>query len=450
LRDLTVGKVGPLIFKFALPMLIGNVFQQMYNVVDSIIVGNYLGKEALSAVGASFPIFFALISLVIGLASGAGTVVSQNFGAKKMREVQLAVDTMFIIMLVSSIFISIVGIFFAESILRLIDLPESIIPQAKIYLIITLAGVYLLFGFNGVQAVLRSLGDSKTPLYFLIISTITNIILVLLFVMVFHWGIAGAAVATVIAQGGAFFTGVVYINRTSKLIHINLFNLKFDKTILIQSIKIGLPMGMQQMFVALGMTALFKIVNGYGTSVIAAYTVAGRIDTFAMMPAMNFAQALTSFVGQNIGAGKIDRVKRGLLATWLYSSAISIVIALVVFLWGDKLMGLFTNDQEVIAVGQHYFYIVGGFYVVFSTMFSFTGVFRGAGDTLIPMFITLFSLWLIRIPLAWNLSEIYGVSGIWAAIPTAWTFGMIVSIIYFSIGRWKTKTVVKIADVLGD
>jgi len=443
LRDLTVGKEGPLIFKFALPMLIGNVFQQMYNVVDSVIVGNYLGKEALSAVGASFPIFFALISLVIGLASGAGTVISQNFGAKKYREVQMAVDTMFIIMLVSSILITIVGLFFSESILRLIELPEEIIPQAKIYLNITLAGVYFLFGFNGIQAVLRSLGDSKTPLYFLIISTITNIILVMLFVLVFHWGIAGAAVATVIAQGGAFITGVIYINRTSKLIHIHLFNLKFDKTILLQSVKIGLPMGMQQMFVALGMTALFKIVNGYGTSVIAAYTVAGRIDTFAMMPAMNFAQALSAFAGQNIGAGKFERVKRGLLTTWLMSSAISIVIAVVVFLFGDTFMGFFTKDKEVIAVGQHYFYIVGGFYVVFSTMFSFTGVFRGAGDTLIPMFITLFSLWLIRIPLAYHFSGIYGVSGIWAAIPTAWTFGMIVSLIYFSIGRWKTKAVVK-------
>lgn len=444
LKDLTIGKESNTIFQFALPMLIGNVFMQLYNIVDSIIVGNYIGKEALSAVGASFPVYFALISLVIGIASGSAIVISQYFGAKDYEKVQKGVDTMFILLIASTVVISIIGIVFVEDIFILIKLPEELMADAKIYMVITLLGLFAAFGYNGIASIYRSLGDSKTPLYFLIISTITNIVLDLLFVLQFGMGVEGVAIATVISEIGAFASGIIYLNRTHKVIKINLFKLKFDKEIFLKSTKIGLPGGFQQLFVALGMTALFAVVNQFGTNVIAAYSVALRIDSFAIMPAMNFGQALTAFVGQNIGAGKIHRVKNGLKSTILMSSAISLSISIIVIFAGGYLMALFTPDKEVIRLGHDYLMIVGSFYIIFAVMFSYTGVFRGAGDTIIPMFITLFSLWLIRIPLSYYLSADFAQNGIWYSIPLAWGFGLTASLIYYFSGRWKNKAVVSV------
>jgi putative MATE family efflux protein len=217
----------------------------------------------------------------------------------------------------------------------------------------------------------------------------------------------------------------------------------FDKAIFIKSLKIGLPTGLQQTFVALGMLALTRIVNSFGTDVIAAYSVAGRIDTMASMPAMNFAMALAAFVGQNIGAQKSERVHRGLIVTLKMSSVIAIGISFFAVFFGHQLMHVFTNDQSVIMIGQRYLAIVGSFYLFFNAMFVVGGVMRGAGDTLIPMFISLFSLWIVRIPLAYVLSRHYGEIGIWWSIPVAWSIGVSATYIYYRTGRWKNKVVVR-------
>lgn len=442
MKDLTTGKEGSLILKFALPMLLGNVFQQLYNIVDSIIVGNFIGKEALAAVGASFPIIFGFLSLIIGIASGSTIVIAQYFGAKDIEKVKRTINTLFIFLFFASILISIIGIYFSENIFRLLRLPEEIIPQAKTYFNIFIGGVIVSFGFNGTSAILRGLGDSKTPLYFLIISTIINIGLDLLFVLVFKWGIAGVAIASVIAQGGAFLTAVIYLNRTHKIVRFALKGLAFDKEIFKKSIRIGLPTGIQQTFVAAGMMALISIVNGFGTNVIAAYSVVMRISSLASLPAMNFAAALSSFVGQNIGAKKIERVRSGFISTIKMSSLVSITVSAFVLLGSGFLMNLFTNDTEVIRIGKEYLMIVGAFYVIFSAMFSISGVMRGAGDTLIPMFISLIALWIIRIPSAWLLSREFGEVGIWWAMPIGWFVGFILSFIYYLTGNWKKKVVI--------
>lgn len=443
MKDLTVGKESKLIWQFAMPMLLGNVFQQLYSIVDSIIVGNFIGKEALAAVGSSFPFIFTLISFVIGIATGFTIVISQYFGAKDMDKVKKSIDTMNIFLFFASILLSAVGIFFSEDIFNLIQLPKDILPQAELYLDIYLTGLVAFFGFNGVSAVLRGLGDSKTPLYFMIIATINNIVLDLLFIVVFKWGIAGAALATIIAQTGAFITAIIYLNKTHKIVRFSLRNLCFDREIFKKTIKIGLPSGFQQTFVALGMMALLGIVNTYGTDVVAAYSVAVRIDALASMPAMNFAAALSTFVGQNIGANKVYRVKNGLKATFYMTSIISITVTLVVLLFGHNLMQMFTSDLAVIEIGTQYLIIVSSFYLVFTSMFVFGAVMRGAGDTIIPMFITLFALWGIRIPIAYFLSERIGVTGIWWAIPIAWFIGMSFSYFYYLSGKWKSKAVVK-------
>ena len=443
MKDLTEGNAARLIFNFTIPMLLGNLFQQSYHFINTIIVGNFLGKEALAAVGASLPIIFTLISLVIGISIGGTIIISQYFGAKDFKRVKLACDTTFIFFLISSIIITLAGILSSESLFRLIRLPEEIIPQASIYLKIYFCGLILFFGFNGTSAILRGLGDSKTPLYFLIISTFTNIGLDLLFILVFKWGIAGAAWATVISQGGAFISLAIYLNRRHEIIKFNILKFKFDKSIFIDSLRIGLPTGIQQTFINLGMLALMGIVSRFGTNVIAAYSVAGRIDSLAVLPAMNFGAALATFVGQNLGAGKPERVKSGLMATLVMSCSISLIVTLVNVLFSKQLIGLFTKDAEVIRIGSQYLLIVCSFYVPFTAMFKVNGVLRGAGDTFIPMFISLISLWVVRVPLAWIFSSRIGERGIWWAIPAGWIIGLILYYAYYNTGNWKKKVIVK-------
>ncbi len=443
MKDLTIGKPGSLIFQFAIPMLIGNVFQQLYNVIDSIVVGHYVGKEALAAVGASFPLIFILISLVVGITMGITIVIAQYFGAKDMQSVGRSINTAFVFLTISSVIVTLLGFAFSKPIFQLIELPPDILPEAVTYFNVFMVGMIFFFGYNGIAAILRGLGDSKTPLYFLIVSTLINIVLAILFVGVFNWGIAGSAWATVIAQAVAFIIGMIYLNNKHDILKIKRIKFQFDREIFKRSMSIGLPSGLQQTFVAIGMLALLRIVNEFGTNVVAAYTVAGRIESLATMPAMNFGAALSTFAGQNLGAGKLKRVRIGFGSTFLISNAFALGLSIIIVLFRHSLMHLFTPDTAVADIGAEYLLIVASFYFLFASMFAVNGVMRGAGDTLIPMFITLFSLWLIRIPLAWFLSRHMGVDGIWWAIPIAWLAGLILSYFYYKKGNWKKKVIVK-------
>ncbi len=345
MKDLTEGNEGKLILGFAAPMLIGNVFQQLFSVVDSIVVGKFIGKEALAAVGASFPVIFIMVSMIIGLVMGTTVVISQYFGAKDFVRVKRAIDTMYIYSAIIGVATTVIGIVISEPLLRLLRLPEEIMPQAVLYLKIYLSGMLIFFGFNGTSAVLRGLGDSKTPLYFLIIATVANIILVILFVGVFRWGVAGAAFATLTANAIAFALAIYWLNRTHKLIRIAMKGLHFDREVFSQSLRIGLPTGVQQTLVAIGALALLGIVNRFGTDVIAGYSVASRLDSMALIPAMSFSQALSTFVGQNIGANKIERVRSGLIATVKMSGIVTIVTSVAIVLFGHLMMMLFTYDS---------------------------------------------------------------------------------------------------------
>jgi len=441
MKDLTKGKEFKLILMFALPMLIGNVFQQMYNIVDSAIVGNYIGKQALASVGASFPIIFLLISLIIGVTIGATIIISQYFGAKQFKDVRKAVDTINIILLITAIFIAAIGIVFSREIFILIGLPNDVLSYAVEYLQIFLLGLPFMFGFQGISAVLRGVGDTKTPLYFLIISTVLNVILDLIFVITFNLGVAGVAWATIISQAVALISAIIWV-RKNKMLNFRIKGIVFDLNIFKKSIKIGLPSGMQQTFVALGLMAVLGIVNQFGTDVIAAYSAAMRIDSLAMLPAMVFSTALSGFVGQNIGANKLDRVKRGLYSTLIMTIVVSIIITIFIVIYGNNMMSLFTNDTEVIRIGMEYLVIVSSFYIIFAIMFTINGVMRGAGDTIVPMFITLIALWGVRIPVAYFLSLNIGEKGIWWSMPLAWFVGMLLTFIYYKTKRWKKKSVI--------
>ena len=443
MKDLTTGKVGKQIFYFALPMLMGNVFQQLYNVVDTIVVGKALGKDALAAVGASFPLIFILISFVVGIAMGSTVVISQYYGAKQMDKVKKAIDTLNIFMFFAAIFLTFFGRWASTYIFKIIDLPEAATLQAVNYFNVYAFGFIFFFGFQGTSAILRGLGDSKTPFYFLILSTLSNIGLDILFVFGFGWGIKSVAAATVIAQGIAFVAIELYLNRYHTFLDFNPMKMKFDKEMFRKSLKIGLPAGIQQTFVSVGFLALYRIVNGFGTSTIAAYAVAMRIDAFAALPAMNFSAALSTFTGQNIGAGKMNRVATGLKATLSMIAVIALSVTTLTLLFANPLMHVFTNDPEVIRVGIEYIFIVSPFYLVFSSMFVVMGLLRGAGDTMFTMFMSIISLWVIRIPVSYWLSNLFGTEGIWWGIPIAWSVGIIISTFYYLSGRWKTKAVVK-------
>lgn len=441
MKDFTKGSETRLILNFAIPILFGSLFQQLYNIVDSIFIGNYVGKEGLAAVGASFPVIFGLISFVIGIGSGSTVVISQYYGAKNTEAVKRAIDTLYIFMFFASAILSVFGIVFARHIFELIGLPEDIMPQAVRYLQIYMSGNVLFFGFAGTNAILRGLGDSKTPLYFTIIATLINIILDWLFIGVFGWGVSGAALATIIAQGGAFITGIIYLNKTHDLLSLYPSKLKFDKRIFKQSVKIGLPTGFQQTFVSFGMVALFGIVNKFGTDTIAAYSIGMRIDSVPAMLAMAFSAAVAPFVGQNIGANKQERVRSGFIATLVLSTILTSMLTVIYVIFPTQIVKAFTSDIKVIEIGVEYITIVAPFYLIFSLMFVVNGVLRGAGATLIPMFITLIALWFIRIPASYFMAEEMGRIGIWWGIPIGWFFGMGLAFVYYATGKWKNKSV---------
>lgn len=445
MKDLTQGNEGKQILIFAVPMLIGNVFQQLYNVVDSIVVGKYIGSVALAAVGASFPILFTMSALISGIAIGASVLVSQYFGAKNFHNVKVTSDTLQVFLLVSSLALSLLFFALSRPIFVMLGIPPEVLPDAVRYFdIIILTTTMPSFAMFGLSAILRGVGNSKTPVYFITASLIINMILDLVFVLVFGWGVEGVAWATAIATIAAWLGLWYHLNYKKDNIikfHLNYKKWEFDWTNFRLSLKIGLPSGIQQTLVGLGSLALLSIVSPFGVPVLAAYTAAGRVDMFVSMPAMNLAAALSSFVGQNLGAGRLDRIKAGLKYTLVYSTIICLSLTLVVVLFGSEIMGLFTDISsphynEIIKIGREYLVIVTSFYVVFSTMFVVNGVTRGAGATFIPMLITTLSLWAIRVPLAYFLSNLYGPTGIWWSIPIGWSAGLIGAVIYYNSGKW--------------
>ena len=428
-----------MIVRFAVPLLVGNLLQQFYNITDSIIVGQFLGKEALAAVSASFFIYYFIISLVIGVGSGTTVVISQLFGAKQYQKVQLAFSSFFIFMLVGGIILSIAGIIFAEPVFRLTNTPEEVIPQAVAYFRIYIGGTFLFVTFNSIISILRGVGESVRPMLFILITTVLNIAFDLLFILVFKWGIEGAARATVVSQGIGMCIALAYVNNTHPLLSIKKQDMLFDWKLFKESLKIGLPTSVQQCAIALGLIALLGIVNSFGTNPLTAYGAAGKIDTIITQAILTLSGALAAFCGQNIGAGRLDRVKKGVQFTMYTNIALGLLTFAAVYLFGNEMMRIFTKDIDVVAIGKEYLLIIGGFFIVHGALNVYNGALRGAGDTLFPMITSLVCLWLIRIPLAYYLSSWLGRNGIWWAIGISITIGLIVTFVYYKMGFWKRR-----------
>ncbi|MCC0649467.1 MATE family efflux transporter [Clostridioides sp. ZZV15-6598] len=442
MKDLTTGHEGKSIFFFAMPMLIGSLFQQLYNTADSIIVGRFIGKEAMAAVSGANPIMFLLVAMLMGVSLGFSILISQFYGSGDLKKVKATIDTTYILLFIGSILISVIGIVFGGPMLKLMNTPESVFNQSKLYLTIIFGGILFSAGYNSVSAILRGLGDSVTPLYFLIIATILNIVLDLTFIVVLKMGVEGVALATIMAQAVSFIISIIYLNKKHEVLKFKIKGIVYDNKIFKDGLRLGLPSGVQQMLFSIGNMALQFLVNSYGTSAMAAFGAGLRIENFISLPIMNLGSAVSTFVAQNIGAGENERVRKGIRESIKMALILAIVVVALILLFRENLISLFNTDKDVIKIGSSYLFIIGPFFLFIGTSFVLSSAMKGAGDSMFALMSSVVSLWLGRIPASYLFSRLFGTDGIWMGIPFGWTLGLIVTVIYYKKGYWKTKAIV--------
>ncbi|NIZ50497.1 MATE family efflux transporter, partial [Clostridioides difficile] len=438
----TTGHEGKSIFFFAMPMLIGSLFQQLYNTADSIIVGRFIGKEAMAAVSGANPIMFLLVAALMGVSLGFSILVSQFYGSGDLKKVKATIDTTYILLFIGSILISILGIVFGGPMLKLMNTPESVFAQSKLYLTIIFSGILFSAGYNSVSAILRGLGDSVTPLYFLIIATILNTVLDLTFIVVLRMGVEGVALATIMAQAVSFIISIIYLNKKHEVLKFKIKGIVYDNKIFKDGLRLGLPSGVQQMLFSIGNMALQFLVNSYGTSAMAAFGAGLRIENFISLPIMNLGSAVSTFVAQNIGAGENERVKKGIRESIKMTLVLAVTVIALILLFRENLIALFNTDKDVIKIGSSYLFIIGPFFLFIGTSFVLSSAMKGAGDSMFALISSIVSLWLGRLPASYMLSKFFGTDGIWMGIPFGWTLGLIVTVIYYKKGHWKTKAIV--------
>ncbi|OLS01642.1 MATE family efflux transporter [Tissierella creatinophila] len=449
-KDLTEGTPWKRIVEFTIPMLIGNVAQQLYNTADSIIVGKYVGDNALAAVGSASPILNLLLVLFVGISVGAGIMVSQYFGARDRKKLSKTIGICITLTALSSVFIMILGPIVTRPLLNLLNTPQSILQWCTDYLIIYFIGIAGLAYYNILSGVLRGLGDSLSPLVFLLISTILNVILDLIFVAKFNMGVPGVALATVIAQSISAVLCMLRLMKMKDSFDLNLETLKLDKEYSYRLIKLGLPSGLTQAIFSLAMIVVQSLTNSFGEMVIAANVIIMRVDGFAMMPNFSFGSAMTTFTGQNIGAKKMDRVDKGAKDGTIISLGVSATITLLILIFGKHLMAIFTDTSELVDLSMNMMKILAFGYLAMAITQSLSGVMRGAGDTLTPMWISFMSTVIIRIPVAYGIayftrSPSYPTGrpeSTFISLLTSWTLGAILTFIFYRKGNWRKQAII--------
>ena len=383
--DMTVGSPVHHILIFALPLLFGNLFQQLYNMVDSIIVGNYVGADAFAAVGSCGSISFLFFSLSSGLSVGIGVIVSQFFGAKEEDKVNATIANSIYVLGVAAILVSLIGIIFAPAILQLLRTPAEILGDAVIYMRTTCAGTIAIVAYNGVASILRALGDSKTPLYFLIISSLINVGLDLLFVLVFHMGVVGVAVATIIAQAVSAITCVIYAYKKVPYFRLTKEQMKPRRQLIYRTIRLGVPIALQNSMIAVSCMALQGVVNSYGKTVMAAYTVTNRVEQIIQQPFGSLSVALTTYAGQNYGSRNIERVKKGFRQATIMAFVFSMVMLPLFFFFSEQIVHIFVKEPEVIRIGAKALQFTSVFYFALGMIYVPRAVLNGCGDAMFAM-----------------------------------------------------------------
>jgi putative MATE family efflux protein len=399
----------------------------------------------LAAVGSSVFILFLINSLFIGATIGAQILISQFFGTDRLDDVKKMITTSFIFLFFSSIVVTVIGLLLSRPILSLLNVPAEVMDQAVTYLDIMFAGTIFSIGYLGISAVFRGLGNSKTPLLVIIACTIINIVLDLIFVIILQIGVAGVAYATLIAQAVSFVIGFLFLFKRYRLVTLKLRDWKFEKQLLTMTIRVGIPVGIRMVTISASALFVSALVNSFGTPTIAASTVAYRLEQFAMVPAMNVASASSTFVGQNLAAGLPDRVKRGVWAGSLLNVGFSIIVTILLVVFGETMASWFDSDPNVIHIAGRYFLIVGSFSIVFAFFQSLTGAIQGAGQTLMPLICTIITLLIIRVPVAHLLANTlqWGSDGIWFSQVVGWIIAIIFIGIYYKRGKWQNSVVVK-------
>lgn len=445
--DMTEGKPWKSIAMFSIPMLIGNVAQQLYNTVDSIVVGHYVGDNALAAVGSATPLFNMLLVLFVGISAGVGIMVSQYFGAKAREELSKTIGTSITLTAIISLFMMIVFPPFIRTLLQMLNTPETILKDCTAYLVILLYGGAGMAFYNILSGILRGMGDSFSALVYLLIATVINIVLDVWFVAVFDMGVAGVALATVIAQGISAVLCLWKLIHMRQVFNLGKKELKMSRKYVAQIVRLGLPSGVTQAIISSAMIVVQSLTNSFGELFIAANVIVMRVDGFAMMPNFSFGMAMTTYAGQNVGAKKYDRVTQGAKQGTILAVVCSAVITGIILLFGKYLMAIFTDTAELVDMSYYMMCILAVGYIAMAITQSLSGVMRGAGDTITPMWISLFTTVMMRVPLAYGISYLtrtphlpFGRSEcIQISLLITWLTGAVVTFIFYKIGKWKTK-----------
>ena len=448
---MTEGNATKAIFYFSIPLVLSSVFQQLYNLVDSIIVGNYIGENALAAVGASYSITMVFMSIAIGSGVGCAVVISQYYGARLIKKMKISIYTSVIAILILSIFLAFIGVFLSDFLLEVMKTPSNIFEDASNYLKIYFLGLSFMFLYNIITSIFNALGESKIPMYFLIFSSFLNILIDLIFVVRLNQGVVGVAIATLIAQAISAFLSIAYLFYNLKnfkeddIEEVNQKLKVFDLDILKNMSKIALPSIFQQSFVYVSIFLVQIIVNTFGSSIIAGYTIASKIDSITMIPLASFGNAVGTFTAQNIGANKIDRVKEGLKSSLIIITLMSLIIFSVLFIFGQNIIELFLDkgqSSEAVNFAVKYLHIVSAFYIVKGFMNAYCGVLKGAGDIAVFVWATILNF-LVRLMIVYLFSNAVGASIIYYGVPIGWFVGLLIGYLRYKSGKWKYKSIVK-------
>ena len=444
-KDMTQGRPWKRIMEFAVPMLIGNFAQQLYNTADSIIVGKFVGDNALAAVGSAMPILNLLLALFVGISTGAGIVVSQSFGARDRDGLNKAIGNCITLSFLASLLIMVVGPLVSMPLLTMLGTPDSIINWCAQYLNIYFIGIVGFFFYNMLSGVLRGLGDSVSALGFLLLAAALNVLLDLWFVR--SMGVAGVALATVVSQGISAVFCYWKLARMSDSFDLGLRHMKLVPAMAGRILRIGIPSGVTMAIMATAGMVVLNLTNAMGETVIACNVIVMRVDGFAMLPNMTFGQAMSVYTGQNVGAQKFDRVHKGVKQGSLIAAAFSTVITLVLLFLSPILFGFFTDTPELIDLATRMIRLMAVGYICVSSTQVLGGVMRGAGDTVTPMWVSIISTIIIRIPVAYFIAYLtqspefpHGQPvALFGSLMFSWVMGMVISVIVFATGKWKKK-----------
>ena len=453
-KDMTLGSPWKRIMEFAVPMLIGNVAQQLYNTADSVIVGHYVGDNALAAVGSASPILNLLLALFVGISTGAGIVVSQSFGARDREGLSKAIGNCISLTFLATVVIMVVGPLITRPLLNLLDTPQSIIGWCESYLKIYFFGIIGFFFYNMLSGILRGLGDSVSALGFLLLAAALNVLLDIYFVATLGMGVSGVSLATVISQAISAVFCFLKLMKMSEHFDLNKSTVKLKKDMATRIIGIGIPSGITQAIMSMSMMVVQSLTNSMGEMVIAANVIIMRVDGFAMMPNFTFGQAMSVYTGQNVGAGKWDRVQKGVRQGSLIAQSFAVVIVVILLFLNRFLFACFTDTAELIELAGGMMRIMAVGYIAISVTQVLGGVMRGSGNTVTPMWISMLTTLAFRIPTAYIIahftkSALYPNGHPYAlsiSLMASWTLGMIISILAFRFGKTRRKIVQMMAE----